>query len=158
MNFGALHILHVFLLAQFTLAHLLHCQSSALNRPRDLSAAAFPISMPNFFLSAALRTLSVLHRLHAVRRAKFTFLHLNIGRKKTKMSRLQTLTSFEGNQMYIWLVCWSDSFLTLVQGKSNLHPKMDQSMVLRRRPMQSTLLRFRVPSRTFCVCNPLAGE
>lgn len=35
--------------AQFTFAHLLHCQSSALNKPRDFSAAAFPISVPSFF-------------------------------------------------------------------------------------------------------------
>lgn len=50
VNFGALHMLQVWRRAQLTLAHLLHCQSSALKRPRDLSAASLPISVPNFFL------------------------------------------------------------------------------------------------------------
>lgn len=91
-NRGALQMLHVWRRAQFTLAHLLHCQSSALNKPRDFSAAAFPISVPVFFLpplpppseslaadpcfDEPLLGRSLPHRLHWLRRAKFRFLQL----------------------------------------------------------------------------------
>lgn len=66
LNFGALHMLQDCLRDQLTFAHWLHCQSSALKRPLDLSAADFPISVPSFFFShgvaflASLR--STLHR------------------------------------------------------------------------------------------------
>lgn len=48
-----------------------------LKSPRDLSAAALPISVPSFLRAAASRTRSLLQRLHCVRRAKFKFLQLN---------------------------------------------------------------------------------
>lgn len=47
-----------------------------LKRPRDFSAAAFPISMPFFLRPMASCAFSFPHRLHWVRRAKFRFLQL----------------------------------------------------------------------------------
>lgn len=64
-------------LAQLTLPHFPHSQSSALNKPRLFSAAAFPISVPNFFFELSTKTRSLLHRLHWLRLAKFKFLQLN---------------------------------------------------------------------------------
>ena len=72
-NFGALQTLHCCLRAQFTLLHLLHCQSSALNNPRLFSAAAFPISCPNFFFFKLTGARDLLHLLQAFLLAKFTF-------------------------------------------------------------------------------------
>jgi len=75
---GALHTLHVDLLAQFTFPHLEHCQSSAANNPLLFSAAFFPISTPIFFFPIGNPSLgrSALHRLQAVRLAKFIFPHV----------------------------------------------------------------------------------
>lgn len=47
-----------------------------LKRPRDFSAAAFPISEPFFFRPSESIVRSFPHRLHWVRRAKFKFLQL----------------------------------------------------------------------------------
>ena len=80
--FGVYLPLHVDRLAQFTLPHFEHCQSSAENRPLLFSAAFFPISTPSFFLPGAKLSLgrSALHRLQAVRRAKFILPHLQVKR------------------------------------------------------------------------------
>lgn len=61
-NLGALQTLHVVRRAQLTFAHLLHCQSSALNNPRDFSAADLPISVPSFCLDFSDSGFSALHR------------------------------------------------------------------------------------------------
>lgn len=81
-NFGALHMLQVCRLAQFTFPHLLHCQSSALKRPWDFSAAALPISIPSCLFFSALAAAaapdplrSFPHLLHVFLLAKFTFAH-----------------------------------------------------------------------------------
>lgn len=118
-NLGALHILQVWRRAQFTFAHLLHCQSSALNKPRDLSAAALPISVPSFFLLELLLLLllplprsrsrsrslsrsglslpsrSRSHLLHCKRRAKFRWRQLqNRGKCETRRtSHLAAITA-----------------------------------------------------------------
>lgn len=76
-NLGALHILHDIRLAQLTLAHFEHCQSSALKSPLLFSAAAFPISDP-CPLCFEESSRSLLQRLHRVRLAKFKFLQLRI--------------------------------------------------------------------------------
>lgn len=72
-SFGALHILQVDLLAQFTLPHFVHCQSSAENNPFDFSAADAPISIPCFLVFSSL--LSRPHLLQLDLLAKLTFPH-----------------------------------------------------------------------------------
>jgi len=73
VNFGALHMLHVDLLAQLTLPHFPHCQSSAANNPLDFSAAALPISAPCFLTLSIFFSLP--HRLQAILLAKLTLPH-----------------------------------------------------------------------------------
>lgn len=59
----------------------LHSNPTYLNRPRDFSAAAFPISAPFFLRPMESGARSFPHRLHCVRRAKFKFLQLKINAK-----------------------------------------------------------------------------
>jgi len=126
-NLGALHMLQVWRRAQFTLAHLLHCQSSALNKPRDLSAAALPISVPSFFLLELLlllllplprsRSLSLSrsglslpsrsrsHLLHCNRRAKFRWRQLqNRAKGETRRTPRPVRPSLHlyGHSLVIW--------------------------------------------------------
>jgi len=73
VNLGALHMLQVDLLAQFTFPHLVHCQSSAENKPLDFSAAEAPISIPCFLVFSSF--FSIPHLLQLDLRAKLTFPH-----------------------------------------------------------------------------------
>lgn len=72
-------MLHSDLLAQFTLLHVLHCQSLALKRPRLFSASVFPISVPPAFIILASVVFSRPHLLQLVLLAKFTFPHFLSG-------------------------------------------------------------------------------
>jgi len=66
-------MLQVDLLAQFTLPHLVHCQSSAENNPLDFSAAEAPISIPCFLVLSSF--FSRPHLLQLDLLAKLTFPH-----------------------------------------------------------------------------------
>lgn len=67
--------------------HFANRKMTNLKSPRDLSAAALPISVPSFLRAAASRMRSLLQRLHCVRRAKFKFLQLNTHHVKSKKKR-----------------------------------------------------------------------
>jgi len=66
-------MLQVDLLAQLTLPHFVHCQSSAENKPFDFSAAEAPISIPCFLVFSSF--FSRPHLLQLDLRAKLTLPH-----------------------------------------------------------------------------------